>query len=80
MHHRCVLPRHENIYYLGKPFANAGIIEAFRNLACRDTSTFDEEKMLQRGSVQARQAEEAIAAQHHFDAFQSKLAKTHPNA
>ena len=42
MHQRHIFAAHEDIHYIGKPFADGKVLKAFRNLACQDWATFDE--------------------------------------
>lgn len=41
MHQLQVFPRHPMIHYMGKPFADEKVLDAFRMLACSDTAQFD---------------------------------------
>ena len=44
MHQRHLFAGHENIHFIGKPFGDRKLLDAFRNLACQDWATFDEEE------------------------------------
>ena len=42
MHQKHVFANHETIHYLGKPFTDQGVENAFYELACSDTAHYDE--------------------------------------
>jgi len=56
MHQRHLFAGHEQIHFIGKPFAERKVLDAFRNLACQDWATFDEEESYRiiRGSALRR--------------------------
>jgi hypothetical protein len=41
MHQLQIFPRNPMIHYMGKPFADETLLDAFRTLACSDTAQFD---------------------------------------
>lgn len=60
LHQRKLFSGNKDIHYIGKPFDDESVLTAFRNLACSDTSTFDEtesRKILQQRAALPPQSE-----------------------